>query len=179
MKNELLKLWREVAGNRSPREWSKVHRTPILAMMPKSEESNARKVFSTIMANAPDGKDINDAIDYLKKRPSYFAAIKEERQIEEAFRDAVIGDKSVLLDDNDEVRNELETKFLGDAYQWYPNIRVNELVDEIARNKYYSGGACDKITARVGKMNPEDAKTLLIELLDKNYEVGLKLLRES
>lgn len=179
LKNELLRLWREVAGSKSPREWSKAHRTPILAMVPKLEESDARKVFGIVMANAPDENDVNFAINYLKKRPPYFAAIKEERQIEEAFREAVIGDKSVLLDDNNEVRNELETKFPGDAYQWYPSVRVKELVDEIARNKYYSGGACDKISAYVGKMNPEDAKELLIKLLDKDYEVGLKLLRES
>ena len=73
----------------------------------------------------------------------------------------------------------MEAKFQGDAYQWYPSVRVKELVDEIARNKYYSGGAYDKITAQVMQMPPEQAKTLLIELLDKNYEVGLKILRES
>ena len=49
----------------------------------------------------------------------------------------------------------------------------------VAENKYYSGGACDKVTARVMQMPDRDAKKLLIELLDKNYEVGLKLLRES
>lgn len=179
LKNELLQLWREVAGNKSPREWSKVHRTPILAMVPKSEESDARKVFSTVMATAPDENDVNFAIDYLKKRPAYFAAIKEERQIEESFREAIIGDKQVLFDDNDEVRNELETKFPGDAYQWYPSVHVKELVDEISQNKYYSGGVYDKISAQVNKMSPNDAKALLLELLDKNYEVGLKILRES
>lgn len=179
LKNELRKLWREVAGNKSPREWSTIHRTPILAMVPKSEESDAKKVFETVMSNAPNENAVNFAIAYLKKRPSYFAAIKAERQIEETFREAVIGDKQVLFDDNDEIRNELEAKFQGDAYQWYPNMRVKELVAEIARNKYYSGGAYEKISELVGKMEPADAKALLIELLDKNYEVGLKILREG
>ncbi|MBR2520311.1 MAG: hypothetical protein IKE46_11095 [Selenomonadaceae bacterium] len=179
LKNELRKLWREIAGNKSPREWSKIHRTPILAMVPKSEVSDAKKVFDTVMATAPDKNAVNFAIAYLKNHPSYFADIKSERQIEEAFRDAVIDDKQVLFNDNDEVRNELEAKFRGDAYQWYPNMRVKELVDEISRNKYYSGGAYDKITAQVMQMSPEKAKTLLIDLLDKNYEVGLKILREG
>lgn len=179
LKNELRKLWREVAGNKSPREWSKIHRTPILAMVPNSEVSKAKEVFATVMANAPDENSVKFALAYLKKRPSYFAAIKSEQQIEEAFRDAVIGDKQVLFDDNDEVRNELEAKFPGDAYQWYPNVRVKELVTEIARNKYYSGGAYDKISELVGKMEPADAKALLIELLDKTFEVGLRILREG
>ena len=179
-KNELLDLWHKVAGNKNPREWSKTHRTPILAMVPKSEQENARKVFDTIMTHSPDEKDVNFAIDYLEKRPSYLASLNDAEQIERAFRNAIITkDHCVLLENNDEVRDELERKFPCDAYQWYPNLRVKEIVEEFAKNKYYSGGVCDKVTAQVMKMSNEDAKKLLIELLDKNYEIGLKLLRES
>lgn len=174
-------LWQSIAGNNSPREWSKVYRTPILAMVPQAEQDAARKVFNVLMANAPEEKDVQFAIDYLEKQPPYFDALNDKRQIEEAFRKAIIGeDYRVLLDDNDEVRNELErNKISGDAYQWYPNLRVKEIVEKFAENKYFSGGACDKVTARVMRMSNEDAKKLLIELLDRNYEVGLKLLRES
>ena len=181
LKNKLVDLWQSIAGNNSPREWSKVHRTPILAMVPQSEQDTARKVFNVLMANAPEEKDVQFAIDYLEKRPPYFDALNDKRQIEEAFRKAIIDeDYRVLLDDNDEVRNELErNKTSGDAYQWYPNLRVKEIVEKFAENKYFSGGACDKVTARVMRMSNEDAKKLLIELLDRNYEVGLKLLRES
>ena len=178
LKSELLNLWREVAGNKSPHEWSKAHRTPILAMVPQSEHENAKKVFNAVTLNSPPEKDVRFAIDYLQKRPSYFAAIKNAQGVEEAFAGAVIEDNRVLLS-NDEVRNELELKFHGDVYQWYPNLRVKEIVDEFAKNKYYSGGAYDKVTALVMQMPDEDAKKLLVELLDKNYEVGLKLLRES
>ena len=181
LKNKLLKLWREVAGNKLPREWSRINRTPIMAMVPHSEEENATKVFETIMATAPDEKDINAAIAYLeKKHPAYFGEIKAERQkeVEAAFREAIIGDKDVLLEDNNEIRNELEANFSGDAYQWYPNIHAQKFVDEFARGKYYSGGAYDKVTELVMRMPNEEAKNLLIKLLDKNYEVGMELLRE-
>ena len=180
LKNNLLTLWQSIAGNNSPREWSKVHRTPILALVPQSEQDTARKVFNVLMANAPEEKDVQFAIDYLEKKPPYFAAFNDKRQIEKAFRRAIINeDYRVLLDDNDEVRNELERKFQGDAYQWYPNLRVKEIVEKFAENKYYSGGAYDKLIARVMQMSNEDAKKLLIALLNKNFEVGLKLLRES
>lgn len=179
LKNKLLKLWREVAGNKFPREWSKANRTPIMALVPKSEEKNAKKVFETIMATSPEEKDVAFAIEYLKKRPAYFAEIKAEHQIESAFREAIIGDKKVLLENNDEVRDELETKLSGDAYQWYPSTYVGEIIEEFTKNKYYSGGAYDKLTERVMRMSNEDAKKLLIKLLDKNYEVGMALLRED
>ena len=178
LKHELLTLWREVAGSKSPREWSKAHRTPILAMVPQSEQSTAKKVFDTIMSPASDEKSVRDAIDYLAKCPPYFAALNDDRQIEEAFRREIITKKyCVLLDDNDEVRTELE-RYQGDVYQWYPSVRVNAVVEKFAENKYYNGNACDKVTERVMRLPAEDAKKLLIELLDKNFEVGLKLLQE-
>ena len=56
---------------------------------------------------------------------------------------------------------------------------MNSVIEKLVENKYYTGEAHDKVTARVMQMPSEDAKKLLIELLDKNYEVGLKVLRES
>lgn len=177
LKNQLLILWREVAGNDFPREWSKVHRTPILAMVPPSEHDNAKKVFEVVTANAPDENSIKAAIDYLEKRPPYFAAIKAARDVEAAFTKAIVEENCALLS-NDEVRNELELKCQRDPYQWYPNVRVKNLVKKFAENKYFSGGAYDKVTERVMRMSDGDAKALLIKLLEKNYEVGIKLLRE-
>lgn len=179
LKNELLKLWRKVVGEKLPREWSKTARTPILALVPPSELSVARKVFETVMSNSPEEKDVRFAIDYLEKRPSFFSALKDDMQIETAFRKIFIGKYRGLLDDNDEIRTELENKFIDDPYQWYPNIQVNEIVAKFAQYKYYSGGAVEKLKERITKMSDEEAKQLLLELLDKNFEVGLKLLRES
>ena len=177
LKNELLNLWREVAGKDLPREWSKVHRTPIMAMVPQAEQKNAEKLFEAVMSNAPDEKDVQFAIDYLGKCPSYFAAIKFGEGVEEAFNEAIVEEYRDLMS-NDDVRAELELKFSSDIFQWYPNLRVKELVQKFAERRYYTGETHDKVTARVMKMSASAAKKLLIELLDKNYEVGLKLLRE-
>ena len=179
LKKKLTELWREVAGNDSPREWSKINRTPILAMVPPPEQEKAKKLFETIMATSPTEKDIQDAIDYLETRPEFFSALKDDRQIEAAFREIIIGEPDVLFDDTAEVRDELELKLSSEAYRWYPNSRTTELVKKFAENKYYSGGACEKLTEKVERMSAEEAKKLLLDLLDKNYEVGLKLLRET
>ena len=102
------------------------------------------------------------------------------RRIEAAFVEKIIGEEyRVLLVDNDEVRRELERKFNGDAYQWYPSVRVNEIVKKFAEHKYYIGEAHDRVTERVNRKSDREAKDLLIKLVDKNFEVGLKLLRES
>ena len=179
IQNRLLDLWRELAGNKSPREWSNNYRTPILSMVPKTERETAKKVFNTIMANAPEEKDIQFAMDDLNKHPKFFVDMNDRQAIEKNFRENIIGEYSILIDNNDEIRDELESKFLGDVYDWSLNDRATDIIKEFAENKYYNGGAYEKLTVRVMQMSDEDAKKLLIDLLDKNYEVGLKLLKES
>ena len=179
LKNELLTLWQSLVGKNSPREWSQLHRTPILAMVPAEEENIAKKVFGTVMNDSPDEKDVREAIDYLKRRPTYFAKLNDTQQIEENFRRKIIGKPLGILDNNDEVRDKLERKFSDDVYQWYPNVHMSKFIEAFAKIKYFSGGTHDKVTARVMSMTDSEAKKLLIELVDKDYEVGLKLLRES
>ena len=178
LKNELLNLWREVAGNDSPREWSNAHRTPILVMVPQSEAEVATKIFETVMSPASDEKAVKDAIEYLQRRPSYFAALDDQKKIDENFREKIIGKFRVILNDA-EVRDELKLRLSGDAYQWYPNVRLSDIVARLAKNKYYSGGAYDKVRARVMRISDEAAKKLLVELLEKNFEIGLKILMED
>lgn len=178
-RRELLKLWRELSGTDSPREWSRLHRTPIMIMIPKEENQKAvADIFNCINSKATDTKTLKTAIEYLKRRPDYFAALKDSAQIESAFRATFIGEQyGVLLDDNDELRDELSASLTTDAHQWYPNIRATEIIADFAKKKYYDGGAYDKVSARVMRMSDSEAKQLLLRLLNKNYEVGLKLLR--
>ena len=180
-RRELLKLWRELTGTDSPGEWSRLHRTPIMIMIPKKENTKAvADIFNCINSKATDSKILKTAIDYLNRRPDYFAALNDSAQIESAFRETFIGEKySVLLEDNDELRAELSAHLTSDAHQWYPNIRATAVIEDFAKKKYYDGGAYDKVSARVMRMSDSEAKQLLISLLDKNYEVGLKLLREG
>ena len=178
-RNKLLNLWREVTDSSSPREWSRIHRTPILAMVPQPEHSAAGKVFDTVMAPSPEEKDVNSAIEYLERRPKFLSALNDEQKIEQAFSAALIGEYRDFLNDNEEIRRELELKISGDAYQWYPNLLAKEIVSKFAENKYYMGWAHDKVTEKVGKMSADAAKKLLVELVGKDFEVGLKILRES
>ncbi|MBO4400231.1 MAG: hypothetical protein J5809_00100 [Selenomonadaceae bacterium] len=173
---KLLNLWFELTQSKSPREWSNAHRTPILAMVPDSERQNARKIFETVMATSPEEKDVRAAIEYFEQRPKFLSALNDARKIEEAFSVVVIGEYRSFLKDNDEIRDELERKFSREAYDWH---NATELVKNFAENKYYTGSAHDKVTERVERMSAESAKKLLVELVDKDFEVGLKILKES
>ena len=179
LKNKLSTLWRKISKSKSPREWSKEHRTPILAMVPQTELSTAKKFFEIIMAPSSSETDLKRAIEYLEKNPPYLAALNDERQIEESFRAEILNeDACVLLKDNKEIRDEIESKFPDDAYDWYANEQVKNIVKKFVEKKYFTSNTHDKIAAHVEQMSAEDAKKLLIELLNKNYEVGLKLLKE-
>ena len=173
---KLQQKWREVFGNKNPREWSREYRTPIFILVPDKEVEKARRVFTTILSNSPTEADAKFALNYLEKPPAYFKDFTNQQKIEDAFKKKIIGEFVKFAKNNDEVRDELESKFQGDAYDWYKNVKVNEILAQWAKNKYYSGGVYDQVIEKVNKMSSEDAKKLLIDLLDKNYEVGLKLL---
>lgn len=173
---KLQQKWREVFGNKNPREWSREYRTPILILVPEKEIEKAKKVFATILSNSPTENDVNFALNYLENPPEYFKDFKNQQKIEDAFKKKIIGEFVKFAKNNNEVRDELERKFQGDAYDWYNNVKVNEILAQWAKNKYYSGGVYDQLLEQVNKMSGEEAKKLLIDLLDKNYEVGLKLL---
>ncbi|MBR1421803.1 MAG: hypothetical protein IJ575_12220 [Selenomonadaceae bacterium] len=179
IKTELLNLWNGLSNNQSPKEWSKSNRTPILAMIPKSEQSNAKKVFDTIIEASTDEKSVRFAIDWLEKNQQCFSDLNDKTKIDEAFRREIIGEFALIFKSNDEVRDELESKSKIEIYEWYPNVHVNQIIQEFVRNKYYTGELHDKLTERIERMSDREAKQLLIDLVDKNYEVGLKLLRES
>lgn len=176
-KNKMLQLWREVAGKKLPHEWSKDNRTPILVLVPKNEVPTAQKVFDTIISDAPKESEIQFAIDYLAKKPPYFAAMNDARKIENAFKEKILSDYRGLLDDNDEIRNALTENFSDDAYQWYPNLAVNEFIKNFAKNKYRQSNAHAQAHARAAQLSNTNARKMLLELLDKNYEVGLKFLK--
>jgi hypothetical protein len=178
LKTKLVELWRKITDSDSSREWSNKHRTPILALVPPTEQSAAKEIFDTIIEISPDDKKVKRALDYLKKPPKYFAVLKDVNRIEAAFRQAILdADHQILFDDNEELRRELESQLTSDVYQWYPNNLLKGVIEKLSKKKYFSGGLHDKVVAGINRMPADKAKKMLLELIEKDYEVALKLLK--
>ena len=169
-------LWKNLTHTESPREWSKLNRTPILALVPDNEQKNAEEVFNAICFGTAD----EYAIKYLQNPPQYFSWLDDKVKIDEAFRDSIIGEqKNIVLKDIDEVRTRLENdERTGDPYVWLSNKAVQRVVEELARNTYYAEES-DELAAAINKMPAYEAKEYLLRLVKKNYEVGILILAKG
>lgn len=66
-KIKLKNLWKQKTGTDTPEEWSNKYRTPILCIVPMTEELNAKNVFDTINRGTADKKLVDEAIHYLEQ----------------------------------------------------------------------------------------------------------------
>ena len=179
LKTKLVELWRKLTDSDSPRDWSNKHRTPILALVPLTEQSTAKEIFDTIMRPSPDDKSVKRAIDYLKKPPEYFAVLKDDKQIENTFRQTILDlDHQVLFRNNKELRRELESQLTGDVYQWYPNPLLNGVIEKLSQRKYFSGKLFGNVVEGVEMMSADNLKKLLLKWVETDYTVALKILKE-
>ena len=58
------------------------------------------------------------------------------------------------------------------------NKVVQNVVEELARNTYYAEKS-DELAAAINKMSDEEAKKYLLDLVKKNYEVGISILAKG
>ncbi len=173
-------LWKKLTHTESPREWSKLHRTPLLALVPDNEQEDARKVFDTVQFGNFDESRMEFAIKYLENPPQYFKFLDDKAKIDAAFRDVIIGrPKIFVLQDIDEVRHRLENDVrTGEPYVWISNKAVPKIIEELARNTYYEEES-DELAMAINKMSDDEAKAYLLELVKKNYEVGISILAKG
>ena len=108
----------------------KRNHAPILILVPEKEIEKARRVFTTILSNSPTEADAKFALNYLEKPPADFKDFQNRQKIEDAFKKKIIGEFVKFAKNNDEVRDELERKFQGDAYDWFNNVKVNEILSK-------------------------------------------------
>ena len=47
-KTQLFKLWKSSTDSKTPESWSAIHRTPVLAIVPKTEYDSRKKTFDIL-----------------------------------------------------------------------------------------------------------------------------------
>ncbi|MBQ2153297.1 MAG: hypothetical protein II440_07600, partial [Clostridia bacterium] len=106
-KTKLKELWYSKTNTRDPAHWSDIHNTPILCMFSDSERTEARAVFSTLLAHSPSDSDIDKAIKYLENA-SFYDRLSDPAEIDRCFMERVVGSYSIMLPDADKIRKQLE-----------------------------------------------------------------------
>ena len=173
--NRLKSLWADKTGTASPLEWSEKYRTPVLALVPEKEFAEASRAFAIINAGSGRDIDVKLALKYLDKI-SYWDALNDERQRDEAFVKYLVKDYASILPDLAKVREHLKKRVLGvNVYDWGGAPEVSRQIEAYANAEYVKSGK-DKVVTKIEGMSADEVKIYLKDLVVSDIKVGLAIL---
>lgn len=174
IKTQLFNQWKELTGTKNPREWSTRYQTPIMCLVDSAVYGEAKLAFATLNSTYQSDSDIHAALDFLAKSQDFFNRIKEAAYRDEEFKNKIIGSYVVLLPDINKVRQTLDALAI-DVYDWYDSPTVKKKIQQMADAEYFAGGS-DKAIGLIDKMSDAELKKRLKELVQKDVELGMKII---
>lgn len=177
-KFKLKQIWSELTSSNDPEEWSEIHHTPILAMVPDSDYADAKRVFATMLLQNPEENEIDFALEYLNSSPSFTSGIDDQIKIDVAFAKHIIGKYSAILTDLTEVRKHLDRTINNKVYDWHGNQIVASEIKKLAKSKYLTGGN-GPVMSKIDEMSAQEAKDYLKKLVQESVDVGVEILTKG
>lgn len=174
---KLKQFWKEKTDTDTPDEWSNKYKMPILLMVPEDRISEYRKAFGTVNSKNPDNVAIQSAQN-LFKTSSIWDSLNDASCRDKAFREHIVGDKSVMLKDLDEVKKYLDGHLSDSPYNWMSNPMVKKLIEQLAQSKYISTGY-NEAFSKIDSMDPDKVKQYLKELIKNNMNVGIEIIKDK
>ena len=175
-RSKLFSFWREKTnGTHNPREWSKVHATPLLCCVDPDVYSEAKRVFDAMNANNI-GNDADEAVRFLEEldAENFFVNIADKDFRDKKFLSEIAGENSQVLTDAEMIRS-VCTRTGIDAYDWKDNPRVRAEVKALADSEYKKGNIM-KALRIIDEMNETDLKNMLRTLVEEDASLGMKII---
>lgn len=178
-RNELVKIWQENTGEITPMNLSKLLRTPLKIMLGDifAEGEFKAAVNACEAINNPNSQEneIVNAIAFWQAHMDSFAKLVDQEQADKSFTEKIIGNYKTLLGDAQKVRNALANRYGNDAWSWLDNPGWMQVVKEVAEQEY-KNNAKERLARKIAMLTPEDAKKLLQDMAENDFEVALKIL---
>lgn len=174
---KLKRMWKERTNTETPREWSMKYKMPILCMVEDKDIQTAREAFGAVNRHHPDEASIDKAISYFNNT-IFFAKLEDETARNQAFITLIIKEYDVMLTNIDEVKQYLDSRITAEPYDWFGLPEVSKKLEQMAEAKYNQGG-CDKALEKIDKMELEDVKRYLKDLIKDNMIVGMEIIKDN
>ncbi len=176
--SKLRNLWKEKTNTDSPNSWSSIYNMPILAMIPDDEQEDCRKIFDILNNQNSKDKENDKAFIYLS-RFSHWNDLSNESKRDKAFRENLLGDKSIMIQDINDVKNYIrKNAHEVSPYYWNGNGKVESLIKEYAEDKYISNGF-KKPFEKIDSMSADVVKNYLKKLIRNNMIVGIQIINNE
>ena len=175
---KLRRFWHEKTQTDSPEEWSNRYSMPILCMADNREFDNAKKAFDTLNSKKPSKDAMNFTQDFLEKT-TIFERLTDNYARDKAFREKILKDRDILLDNLDEVKSELKHResYIS-PYNWLGHPNIERCLNQMCDWKYQSNGY-DRAIEVINSMDADELKPYLKNLLRDNVKVGMEIIRSK
>lgn len=178
-RNQLTQLWLDNTGEMTPRKLSRTLRTPLRIILGDMFEGNdfnaALRACETINnPNSPEN-EIVAALAFWEGHADSLAMLKDQSRADKSFVKNIIGKYNSLLGNLETIRVAFEKKYGEEAWGWLDNPNWRQLVEKLAESEF-NNNAKEQAIRKISWLKPEEAKGLLLDLVEKDLEVALKIL---
>lgn len=175
---QLKNFWQDkIQSSLTPREWSNRHKMPILCLVPDNEVTQAKQAFDVLNKAHPDEASVTKAKEYLEKA-TFYSKMDDKDMLDKIFARSIIKDYSVILTDINDVKEYLSRTLREDPYDWFGLPSVEKKIKQMAEAKYNQSGV-DKALEKIDKMDADDVRRYLKELIQDNMTVGIEIIKDN
>ena len=175
--SKLKKLWKEKTNTTSPAEWSDKYKMPIFALIDDDDMQRAHQAFDVLNKSHPDKEAVKKAMEFLENG-KFYNGLNDEDKRDEAFRNTIISEYSVILHDINEVKNYLYEKIGAEPYLWLGIPEVKRKIQQLAEAAYNKNGY-EKALEKIDEMDTEDVKSYIKKLIKDDMILGIQIIKNS
>ncbi len=168
----LEQFWQERTDSRNARDWSRMKKTPALAMFPVGEEADAKRALDALDRAEARDAEVAFALEWLGEREDTLARMSDAEAIDAAFRERVLKFYAPVLPDLKAVRTKLDNS-LGEPDGWLGDA-AQRVVESAAAEAYATGGR-ETVLRRIEEMDEDTLRTYLRNLVS-DVRVGAAIL---
>ena len=168
----LEQFWQEKTGSRNARDWSRLKKTPALAMFLVEEEADAKRALDALDRTEARENDVAFALEWLGAREETLARMSDAKTIDAAFRERVVQPFASVLPDLNAVRLKLDA-MAGEPDGWLGDA-ARRVVETAAEEAYATSGR-QAVLERIAKMDADTLRTYLQGLIS-DVRVGAAIL---
>ena len=137
--------------------------------------TKAKQAFETLNRSHPDAASVAKAKEYLEKA-TFYPIMEDKEALDRIFTNSIIKSYAVMLTDVEEVKDYLSSRLSEAPYDWFGLPAVDKKLKQMAEAKYNQGGS-EKAIEKIEKMDVNEVRRYLKELIKDNMTVGIEIIK--
>ena len=175
LQGRIQRLWQEKSGSPNPREWSQKNLIPIRYLVPQEEREISESAFRVLndSQSSLGEEEAKRILEWLEKS-SLFGLMNDLPRAKLQFRQRVAGHYHSFVPSSHSFCESLAKKMKAPVYDW-TEPQMLPAIKELAEAEYKETGL-PRLSRRLDELPPEVLKTLLLDVIKDDVELGIALI---